>query len=83
MIEYIYIIFEGVIAVSDEYRSICALCNHATLIRVTDDILCEFEGIVEPEHTCPKFDLNFLRIQPKRMRKPKEKNFTPDDFSIE
>gem|GEM_PF-2615368 len=68
---------------SEEYCSICALCNNATHIGVTDDFLCKFEGIVPPEHTCSKFEINYLRIQPKRPRKPKTKNFTPDDFSIE
>lgn len=68
---------------NDEYRSICALCNHATLIRITDDILCEFEGIVLPENTCSKFEMNYLRINPKRMKKPKEKQFSENDFSIE
>ena len=68
---------------SEEYRKICALCNKGTLIKLMGDIICEHEGLVSPEHSCPKFELNYLRIQPKRAKKPDTSKFKEEDFSIE
>ena len=68
---------------SDDYRNICALCNNGSLIKLTGDILCEFEGVVHPEGSCKKFEINYLRLQPKRAKKPDVSKFMPEDFSLE
>lgn len=68
---------------SEEYRKICALCNNGTLIKLMGDVVCEFEGVVKADFSCPKFELNYLRLQPKRARKPDISKFKPEDFSIE
>ncbi len=67
----------------EEYRKICALCNKGVLIKLTGDVLCEMHGLMSEEDSCNEFELNYLRIQPKRRRKPTEKSFSPEDFSIE
>ena len=68
---------------SEEYRKVCALCNKGTLIKLMGDIICEYEGLVSPEYSCSRFEMNYLRINPKRVRKPDISKLKPEDFSIE
>lgn len=65
-----------------EYTKVCALCTHGKPIPVIGDVLCPWEGVVGAEFVCKRFCLDYLRLDPKRPRRP-QKSFTFEDFSIE
>ncbi len=66
-----------------DYPKVCKLCLFAKPIDATGDCLCKYEGVVCPGHTCEKFVFDYLRLKPKRRKKPVLSKFSPDDFSIE
>ncbi len=66
-----------------EYEPKCILCNNGREIRLTGHVLCSFEGIVTPSFCCKKFEMNYLKLKPKRLPIKKKKQFSPEDFSLD
>lgn len=66
-----------------EYKQKCILCNYGREIRLTGHVLCCLEGIVTPQFCCKKFEMNYLKLKPKRLPVKKKKQFSPEDFSLD
>ena len=69
--------------IMSEYSKKCALCNFGHSIETLDGVMCKYKGLVSPEHNCRKFQLDYLRLNPKRRKAPDFEDFTAEDFSLE
>jgi len=66
----------------DGYRKKCALCNFGKDVETLGGVMCKYKGLVSPEHSCRKFQFDYLRLNPKRRKAPDFEGFTPEDFSL-
>jgi len=71
----------GVVIMS-EYRNKCALCNYGKDVETLSAVMCKYKGLVQPEYSCRRFQLDYLRLNPKRRKPPDFEGFTEEDFSI-
>lgn len=65
-----------------EYEPKCVLCNNGRTLFLTGHILCKFEGPVTTGYCCKKFEMNYLKLKPRRLP-VKKKQFSAEDFSLD
>lgn len=51
---------------NEDTARVCELCRFSAEIQTTDDMLCEYKGVVHREYCCRKFVYDPLKRVPKR-----------------
>ncbi len=61
--------------INDDVEQICAVCEHATVIRESDICICKLNGAVRQDDVCKKFKLDLLKLSPMPKPLPDEEAF--------
>ena len=61
-----------------DYEKVCLFCEFATPLRVNDNVLCKFKGVVSEDFVCRKFAYDPLKRRP--MPRPDLPTLSKDDL---
>ena len=63
---------------NSDYQNICLFCEHATQLKINNNVLCKYKGVVEEDYVCRKFIYDPLKRTP--APKPKLITLSKDDL---
>ena len=52
---------------TDDIARMCEFCRFASEIKSTDDMLCNYRGVVDKEYSCRKFVYDPLKRVPRKL----------------